>query len=156
MFVSQERHVATRNKGPETLPIPILQCDFERDLNYFTACFLPMNLFSGQSLLAEKDLRAMIHASPASEHAIAALSSLHRCLTSPGGRHDKSTRQDLHRSMESYSQSVKHVQHVISNQNVQPEPHMLWSTFLLGLFEVRSKATAITTPNQDILLTRQK
>ncbi|PVI04066.1 hypothetical protein DM02DRAFT_694603 [Periconia macrospinosa] len=133
VFVSQETQMTTINAPQSTLAS---SNDFEKDLAYFTACFLPMNLFSGQLLLECNDLQAMLRASPASQYAISAISSLHRCLTFMSTEPKNIQHQGMCRAMESYSQSVNRIQSLIYKKTFQSEPYTVWSTFLLGIFEL--------------------
>jgi len=132
VFVGQETGIVTAKSLIRTL----VPGGFEADLSYFTACFLPMNLFSGQFLLGENDLQAALHVSPALGHAISSISLLHRSSMFQDGCLIRYNRQDLQKAMESYSQSVRLIQCLIWSNKFESEPHALWSTFLLGLFEV--------------------
>ncbi|CAI6296015.1 unnamed protein product [Periconia digitata] len=133
VFVSQKAQATTLGDIQKVL---VRSSEFESDLSYFTTCFLPMNLFSGHVLFQKSDLRAILRASPASEHAISAISSLHSVLAAQDKHAQIQTRGKFTKAMESYGQSVTSVQCLISNQKFQSESYTLWSTFLLGLFEL--------------------
>lgn len=101
-------------------------------LPYFFASFLPLNTFISEKIPIVDDLLTLAKSSPALNDAIHAVAALH------------AKRQDIEISpkvgdteaLQSYARSVRHVQSEISAGSFLSDRSALWTTFILGLFEV--------------------
>lgn len=130
--------LAQRRTTSQTLLANLCE-EFENDLAYFVGSFLIMNAFSGQFFCSKFDLQSMLEASPALRKAISAVSALHRSQTQPSTQIGGQKSHQSYTAMTAYSQSVCLTQCLISQGAFYGNPHDLWSTFLLGLFEVSLK-----------------
>ena len=114
----------------------------EREVKYFFSSFLPMNTFSHGNLLVQRELQSIMHSSNALRDALCAIASLHRfqqIRCSGSGVEDR----NWHRSaMQLYVGSVRCVQAQITQNKFADDPSTLWTTFLLGLFEVCEKCSS--------------
>ena len=128
------------NPGAEKhiqLPSRISLGKTERDVTYFFGSFLPMNTFSNGNLLVQNELQSMMHSSTALRDALCAVASLHRFQRAQyigSGLEDLNGRRN---AMQLYVGSVRCVQARITQDKFADDPSTLWTTFLLGLFEVR-------------------
>ena len=109
--------------------------DLGRDLNYFFNSFLPMNVFSKSNTPWKIELQLLLHHSPALSSAVSAITALHRCQHEKALLNMTQARKEQLQALQSYSEAVKHVRMAITS-NALASPAVLWSTFLLALFEV--------------------
>jgi hypothetical protein len=117
----------------------------EQDITYFFSSFLPMNTFSNGNLQVQSELKSMVHSSTALRDALCAVACLHRfqrarCIKSGIG--DLNGRQS---AMQHYVGSVRYVQARIAQNKFIGDPSTLWTTFLLGVFEVCATVRAEVT-----------
>ena len=112
---------------------PIIELD--RDLNYFFNSFLPMNAFNKKNASWQNELQILLHNSPALSSAVSAIAALHRCQHEKTLLDTTQVRKDQVQALRSYSEAVKNVRVAITS-NALANPAVLWSTFLLALFEV--------------------
>ena len=103
---------------------------------YFFVSFLPMNSLSSGTLLVQSELQTMMHSSAALRDALCAVAALHRhqrAQWTDSGAKDAGGRRG---AMQLYVESVRSVQARITHNKFADDPSTLWTTFLLGLFEV--------------------
>jgi len=112
---------------PQSVPFTRL----EFDLPYFLTHFLPMNLFIGHKVPVGPKLAELITTSPALVDAIQAVAVLHRKQLSCGSGHPPATD-----ALQAYGRSVRCMQIQITSGTYLDDSAALWTTFLLGLFEV--------------------
>lgn len=110
--------------------------DLDRDFKYFFNAFLPVNTFSKNNASWQDQLQLLLHHSPALSSAVSALAALHRCQHEKMLLDAKQARKEQFQALQSYNQAVKHVRVAITSNDLA-NPAVLWSTFLLALFEVR-------------------
>lgn len=144
VFVNQPKRLKTCSQSPVShselqIARTIAPRDVSNDLQYFFTSFLQMNILADNNLHVELDLQNMMHGSSALRDAIYAVSALHRnkqaqflLPSSPD------CSQGSYFALQSYSKSVQSVQSLIERNEFTRDPSTLWSTFLLGLFEVCS------------------
>ena len=109
----------------------------EYDVTYFFGCFLPMNTVLGGGPLVQAQLQDMLHVTPDLRDALCAIAALHRSrlaqsMTVTGKRLEP---PDV--ALQLYGKSVKSVNNRILGNTFAGDCSMLWTTFFLGLFEVR-------------------
>lgn len=107
-------------------------------LHYFFTCFLPSNNIFGGAVLVIDDLVTMTKSSSALRDTIGAVAMLHAQrqdhLVLPeqwGGTHSNVF-------LQYYARSVSSVQQEITSGLFVESRSALWTTFLLGIFEVRT------------------
>lgn len=118
-------------KGCMLVPQSISFTGLDLDLPYFLTHFLPMNLFIGQKVPVGPNLVELVSTSPALVDAIQAVAALHRRQLSFGSGHAPATD-----ALQAYGRSVRCMQSQITSGTYLDDPSALWTTFLLGLFEV--------------------
>lgn len=101
-------------------------------VTYFFTSFLCQNTFSGVTLQFETALSSLLHYSPELLNAIKAISALHITNRSQS----ISNQDDKLAALQAYSHSVQYVQGRIVSESFIYEPSSLWTTLLLGVFEV--------------------
>lgn len=106
-----------------------------RAVPYFFMVFLPMNNFSaGRSV--QEEVSIIVKTSRGLRDAIEAVATLHY------NRHSRTTgckvpdRSNGKQALQAYSRAVRHVQSRITSAAFLGAPCALWTTFVLGLFEV--------------------
>lgn len=109
--------------------------ELDRDLNYFFTSFLPMNTFTKKTTSWQDELQVLLHHSPALSSAVSAIAALHRFQHEKMLLNVTQARQEQFQALQSYSQAVRQVRVAITS-NALANPALLWSTFLLALFEV--------------------
>lgn len=108
----------------------------DRAVPYFFRSFLPMNVFiSDQSV--EVELLAMMTTSEALRDAIHAVAILHRKQQYQLTIGSTKGSSETHQALQAYDRSVRYMQRCIASNAFLQDPSSLWTTFLLGLFEVR-------------------
>jgi hypothetical protein len=118
------------------LPLAVSPGRTEQNIAYFFHSFLPMNSLSSGSLPLQSELQNMMRSSAALRDALCAVAALHR--------HQRAQWTDLGGedlggrcgAMQFYVGSVRSVQARITHNKFADDPSTLWTTFLLGLFEV--------------------
>ena len=106
---------------------------YDSSILYFFISFLTMNNLSSDRLPVASDLLDLMHEAPALRNAISAVAVQHRIQqTSPLKSADK------FEALQSYSQSVSYINSLIASDSFVQDPSALWTTFVLGLFEVKS------------------
>jgi len=109
---------------------PSIRADFY--VTYFFTSFLHRNAFTGITSQFGIALSSLLHHSPELHDAVSAISALH--IT----QHGQSTfnHDDKLAALQAYSQSVQRVRGRIASQSFIRDPSSLWTTLLLGVFEV--------------------
>jgi hypothetical protein len=109
---------------------PSIKDDFY--VTYFFTSFLYQNAFTGITPQFGTALSSLLHYSPELHDAISAIAALH--IT----RHDELAfaHDDKLAALQAYSQSVQRVQGRIASRSFVRDPSSLWTTLLLGIFEV--------------------
>lgn len=114
------------------VPAQILSTRDDFYLTYFFTSFLYQNTFSGVTPQFGTALSSLLHQSPELRDAVKAISALHVTHHSQlTANHD-----DKLAALQAYSRSVQHVQRRIVSQSFICDPSSLWTTLLLGIFEV--------------------
>ena len=99
--------------------------------NHFYTSFLQMNSFTGRSALASRTIQPFLESSPALANVALAISSM---LTQRKQSPNKPPRAQ---SIQFYRNAVTSLQTDLKDQRLNYNHSVLWSTFFLGLFEVR-------------------
>lgn len=99
---------------------------------YFFVAFLHQNAFTGISTQFAKSLLSFIHYSPELFDAVNAIAALH--ISQSIGI--ESAKSDYTAALQAYSRSVRCVQAKIDFNLSLSDPSILWTTLLLGVFEV--------------------
>ena len=101
-------------------------------LKYFFRYFLHENGFTGIAPLLQISLSSLVHYSPELYDAINAISALH--LT----QHSQVAFRKIDdlAALQAYSRAVHRVQDKIATKSLLYDPSALWTTLLLGVFEV--------------------
>jgi hypothetical protein len=85
----------------------------------------------------EVELLAMMTTSEALRDAIHAVAILHRKQQYQLTTGSTKGSGETHQALQAYDRSVRYMQRCISSNTFLQDPSSLWTTFLLGLFEVR-------------------
>lgn len=101
-------------------------------VTYFFTSFLHQNAFNGITPQIGIALSSLLHHSPELHDAINAISALH--ITRHG--HLESRQDDKLAALQAYSRSVQRIQGRIISETFICNPSSLWTTLLLGIFEV--------------------
>ena len=101
----------------------------ESYVTYFFTSFLYQNVFTSEFATA---LSPLLHYSPELRDAVSAIAALH--MTQHG--QSTSDHDDKLAALQAYSQSVRRIQERIASQSFIRDPSSLWTTLLLGVFEV--------------------
>lgn len=117
-------------------------------LVYFFTSFLRMNAFTGISPHFETSLSSLIHCSPELCDAINAVAALHITQCSRSGISAASSSDDTISALRAYSHSVRCVQAKITSNAFSHDASALWTTLLLGVFEVRPGIPVISRRHQ--------
>lgn len=112
-------------------------------LPYFFTQFLPLNTFTSEKVAITDDLLAMTHTSAALRDAVTAVAALH--VRQQGLLDVAGTESVI--ALKAYMRSVSSVQNKITTGAFMKDQSALWTTFLLGLFEV---CTLIMYPTVDL------
>jgi hypothetical protein len=144
VFVSEKSRTSPGSTGyislrehqvVDALPQPMRLRGDDRALPYFFKSFLPMNILASDGTI-DTELLAAVKVSPALRDAVDAIAILQM------KRHDHSTfgspATDCqnYQALEAYDRSVCSMQSLITSETFLDDPSALWTTFLLGLFEV--------------------
>lgn len=106
-----------------------------RAVPYFFMVFLPMNNFStGQSV--QEEVSVIVKTSRGLRDAIEAVATLHYNRYSRQTASAAEGRSHGKQALQAYSRAVRHVQSRITSGAFLGAPCALWTTFVLGLFEV--------------------
>jgi hypothetical protein len=95
-----------------------------------------MNTLSGGNLLVQSELRSMMHSSAALRDALCAVAALHRYQRAQWTNLRAKDPEGRRSAMQLYVGSVRYVQARITHNKFADDSSTLWTTFLLGLFEV--------------------
>ncbi|KAL5444418.1 hypothetical protein PMIN06_008429 [Paraphaeosphaeria minitans] len=106
---------------------------------YFFMSFLAMNNLSNDRLPVVADLLNLMAGAPALRDAISAVAVHHRKQQVP-----EAVPLGNYQALQSYGRSVRHVQTLITSETFPHDPSALWTTFLLGLFELMRDSTGTT------------
>jgi hypothetical protein len=135
------------DKSAPPVPQSMALVDHDYTIPYFFTCFLPMNIL-GNNKSIDNGLLEMAKSSPALQDAIHAVAELHRKqqdhLTVAGVY----TSDGTYKALQAYDRSVRCMQSHIMKDTFLEDPSALWTTFLLGLFEVR-----ITVDDRNVFFT---
>ncbi|KAF1932134.1 uncharacterized protein M421DRAFT_416861 [Didymella exigua CBS 183.55] len=101
-------------------------------VTYFFTSFLYQNSFTGITPQIGTALSSLLHYSPELHDAINAISALH--MTRNG--YLNSIQDDKLAALKAYSRSVQRVQGRIVSKSFVCDPSSLWTTLLLGIFEL--------------------
>jgi len=112
-------------------------------LPYFFTQFLPMNTFASEKFTIAEDLLTMVHSSAALRDAITAVAALHAKQQGPLDE----VRIESTEALKAYMRSVSIVQNSIAAGSFMTDQSALWTTFLLGLFEVCMLETSCAIAN---------
>ncbi|KAF2622748.1 hypothetical protein BU25DRAFT_205072 [Macroventuria anomochaeta] len=106
-------------------------------LTHFFISFLHQNSFTGIAPRFETSLCSLVHHAPELRDAINAISALHITQHSQLA----STRDENLAALQAYSRSVHCVQAKIASKSFLCDPSALWTTLLLGVFELMRDST---------------
>jgi hypothetical protein len=146
IFISEtkKKHNGVLNAtGPKkdvriSLPSSLDMTGDDRAFLYFFQSFLPKNILTSD-IAFDTELLSMAKRSRPLRDVVQAIGELHR------GQQDQLTTGTFNKSMESYQalhaydRSVRSVKDLITSRAFLSDPSALWTTFLLGLFEVRGE-----------------
>lgn len=139
VFVSEGPKASTRfgtskPSFPGTIVFPLGKSVYskgsDRNLPYFFTSFLSMNVLVSGKVPMNLDLLDMAKDSPALRDAIHAICAWHR------GQRQIVDSVDVCEGLHAYVNSVCHIRRNITSRDFLEDPSALWTTFLLGLFEV--------------------
>jgi hypothetical protein len=126
-----------QDTSPPSVPQSIALADKERTFPYFFTSFLSMN-----AIVRDKSINArilgMAKSSPALQDAIHAVAALHQKQQDQLTVSGVSGNTETYKALQAYNRSVCCMQSCIKTNTFLDDPSALWTTFLLGLFEVRS------------------
>ncbi|KAH7085021.1 hypothetical protein BKA63DRAFT_8151 [Paraphoma chrysanthemicola] len=129
-------------RGAEvSLPRPVSPKGLERYLPYFFASFLPMNIFTSDRVSMELDLIDLAKTSPALRGAMYAVTASHGEQTCSIDLANVDVQSSIAESLEAYNHSVCCIRKGIDANELLDDPSALWTTFLLGLFELMHDST---------------
>lgn len=121
----------------ETSYLPLLQAptsdSHDRSIVYFFVTFLSTNNLPTSRFPIADDLLHLIQNAPALRNAISAVAVQHGIHRRP-----KLAATNKYHALQSYSHSITHINVLIASNTFAQDPSALWTTFILGLFEVRS------------------
>ncbi|KAF1956473.1 hypothetical protein CC80DRAFT_413051 [Byssothecium circinans] len=135
----------TASLTAEPTNFPLLQspiqkiCD--RNVPYFFTSFLAMNNLTNDRIPVTSDLLGMMKDAPALRAAICAVAAHHRIQQDPTIVLREDGKNEMLYTLQSYGQSVRHIKNLISSNTFLGDPSALWTTFLLGLFELMRDST---------------
>ncbi|KAI8937089.1 hypothetical protein NX059_006305 [Plenodomus lindquistii] len=111
-------------------------------LPYFFTQFLPSNRFTGENVAINQDLLVMVQDSASLRDAIDAVAALHakRWEYLNCSEQAKAVNSE---ALQAYMRSVRSVQDRILAGSFMHDRSALWTTFLLGLFELMHDSTGI-------------
>ncbi|KAJ4984284.1 hypothetical protein SVAN01_10253 [Stagonosporopsis vannaccii] len=127
-----------RRKGDTvSLPRQIPALRNETHLTYFFTSFLSQNAFTSVSEQFRISLSSLIYGSVGLRDAINAISALHIAQM----RGATPTKGDDPAALHAYARSVKCIQAKITSGSIVRDPSSLWTTLLLGVFELMRDPT---------------
>jgi hypothetical protein len=118
------------------LPRSLLLVEDNRALPYFFLSFSRMNILLGNTPI-DGDVLDLAKTSPALRDAIEAVATLHHKQQESFSILLENGQCDTHRALQAYGRSVRCMQNHITSNTFLGDPSALWTTFLLGVFEVR-------------------
>jgi hypothetical protein len=108
-----------------------------RALLYFFVPFSQMNVLLGDTSI-NSDVLDLAKTSPALRDAIEAVATLHHKQQESFSIVLENGQCDTHQALQAYGRSVRSMQNHITSDTFLGNPSALWTTFLLGIFEVRN------------------
>jgi|SRR5690242_7607315 len=127
-----DKHI--QKKGTvASLPRQIPALESETHLTYFFTSFLSQNAFMSVSEQFQTSLCSLLYSSAGLRDAISAISALHIAQitgATPAEGDDPA-------ALRAYARSVQCMQAKIASVSIVRDPSVLWTTLLLGVFEVR-------------------
>ncbi|KAJ4294333.1 hypothetical protein N0V90_008023 [Kalmusia sp. IMI 367209] len=157
MATSKMRSVTTASLTAIPTDFPLLHspiqkiCD--RNVPYFFTSFLAMNNLMNDRIPVASDLLGMMKDAPALRAAICAVAAHHRIQQNPTLVSGEDEKDEMFYTLQSYGQSVRYIKDLISSNTFLEDPSALWTTFLLGLFEV-GRATKVINHTLDARFNR--
>jgi hypothetical protein len=134
-ITSKELPSLLEDRAAISVPQSLGLKDYDRTFPYFFTSFLSMNaLISDKS--TDGGLLALAKSSPALRDAIHAVAALHRKQQDQFAVTEANGRCETFKALEAYNRSVHCMQIHITQNSFLRDPSVLWTTFLLGLFEV--------------------
>ncbi|KAG9190592.1 hypothetical protein G6011_08680 [Alternaria panax] len=100
-----------------------------------------MNTLSRGNLLVQSELQSMMHSSAALRDALCAIAALHRFQRIQRSESGVDGLKERRSAMQLYAGSVRCVQAQIGQNKFVDDSSTLWTTFLLGLFELMCDAS---------------
>jgi hypothetical protein len=110
----------------------------DRALPYFFASFLPMNVLANDDWV-KSEIMTMASKSSALRDAVQAIGILHRDQQDQISLNSSVEAHPRYKALQAYDRAVRAIQGLITSKTFLEDPSALWTTFLLGLFEVRSR-----------------
>jgi hypothetical protein len=104
---------------------------------YFFVPFSRMNILLGNTSI-DSDVLDLAKTSPALRDAIEAVATLHHKQQESFSIVLENGQCETHRALQAYGRSVNCMQNHITSNTFLGDPSALWTTFLLGIFEVRN------------------
>jgi hypothetical protein len=131
---------ATGPKKDATISLPLSLDSTEDDIAflYFFQSFLPKNILTS-NIPFDTELLSMAKRSKPLRDVVQAIGELHRGQQNQlsTGAFNKS--RETYQALQAYDRSVRSVKDLIATKIFLSDPSALWTTFLLGLFEVRGQ-----------------
>jgi hypothetical protein len=146
VFVNEKGNAALESRGSKSaqerqtvicLPKSVGLQEHDCAFPYFFKAFLPMNVFANDESF-DTELLFMARTSSTLRDAIQAVAVLH------GNQQDQNSvvlfaqRRRKFEALQAYHRAVRAMQKLITSNTFLSDPSALWTTFLLGLFEVRN------------------
>jgi len=116
----------------------------DRALPYFFASFLPMNVLANDDCV-KSEIMTMANKSSALRDAVQAIGILHRDQQDQISLNSSIEAHPRYKALQAYDRAVRAIQGLITSKTFLDDPSALWTTFLLGLFEVRSRRKNLAT-----------
>lgn len=116
----------------------------DRALPYFFASFLPMNVLANDDSI-KSEILTMTKKSSALRDAVQAIGILHRDQQVQISLNSSIEAHPRYKALQAYDRAVRAMQGLITSKTFLDDPSALWTTFLLGLFEVRSRRRNVAT-----------
>jgi hypothetical protein len=117
------------------LPQSVGLKEHDRAFPYFFMSFLPMNMLANDGSM-NTELLMMAKASSALRYAVQAVATLHRDQQDQISIISSIECRPKYSVLQAYGRAVRSMQSLITSGNFLGDPSALWTTFILGLFEV--------------------
>ncbi|KAH4102509.1 hypothetical protein HBH70_215600 [Parastagonospora nodorum] len=112
----------------------------DRAIPYFFVSFLPMNILANDDSI-NSELQTMTKTSSALRDAIQAVGILHRDQQDQVSLNSSVEARPRYKALQAYDRAVRAIQGLITSNTFLDDPSALWTTFLLGLFELMRDST---------------